>query len=78
MLENPVTGERAMAIELPWWNTEGRAVAELTAVPGERFVHMIETMFGLAREGHANAKGMPHPLQDPARVTPCQSASPCV
>jgi mannose-6-phosphate isomerase-like protein (cupin superfamily) len=130
VLENPVTGERAMAIELPWWNTEERAVAELTAVPGarvaaehmhpalrerfsvvegeltvvcdgrrsvlhvgesaevepgvwhdwwneaganaivrvevtpgERFVHMIETMFGLARDGHVNAKGMPHPLQ---------------
>ncbi len=25
-----------MAIELPWWNTEERAVAELTAVPGAR------------------------------------------
>jgi hypothetical protein len=24
---------------------------------------MIETMFGLARLGHTDAKGMPHPLQ---------------
>jgi hypothetical protein len=24
---------------------------------------MIETLFGLARLGHTNAKGMPHPLQ---------------
>ncbi len=24
---------------------------------------MIETLFGLAREGHVNAKGMPNPLQ---------------
>src|ERR1700742_3142991 len=114
-----------MIIELPWQNTEGRAVAELTALPGarvlgehlhpalresfsvlqgeltvvrdgrrstlragesahiepgvwhdwfnaadvdavvrvevtpgERFAHMIETMFGLAREGHVNAQGM--------------------
>jgi quercetin dioxygenase-like cupin family protein len=129
-LENPVTRERAVILELPWENTERRAVAELTALPGaraigehlhpalhetftvlegeltvlrdgrrstlhagksahiepgvwhdwwneaeldavvrvditpgERFAHMIETMFGLAREGHVNAKGMPTPLQ---------------
>src|SRR3954452_12029053 len=128
--ENPVTRERAVVLELPWQNGEGRGVAELTALPGarvmgehlhpaqherfsviegeltvardgrrsvlragesaqvepgvwhdwwneaegnavvrveftpgERFVHMIETMFGLAREGHVNAKGMPSPLQ---------------
>jgi len=128
--ENPVTGERAVVLVLPWENPEGRGVAELTALPGarvmgehlhpalherfsviegeltvvrdgrrsvlradesahiepgvwhdwwneaernavvrveftpgERFVHMIETMFGLAREGHVNAKGMPSPLQ---------------
>jgi quercetin dioxygenase-like cupin family protein len=128
--ENPVTLERAVVLELPWQNGEGRGVAELTALPGarvtgehlhpalherlsvlqgeltvvrdgrrsvlgvgerahiepgvwhdwwndaqahavvrvqftpgERFVHMIETMFGLAREGHVNAKGMPNPLQ---------------
>jgi mannose-6-phosphate isomerase-like protein (cupin superfamily) len=130
VLENPVTRERAVALELPWLNPEGRAVAELTALPGarvpgehlhpslherfsvlqgeltvvrdgrrstlhagdsadiepmtwhdwwneaevdavvrveitpgERFVHLIETTFGLAREGHVNAKGMPSPLQ---------------
>jgi quercetin dioxygenase-like cupin family protein len=127
---NPVTGERAVVLELPWQNNEGRVVAELTALPGarvmgehlhpalherfsvlegeltvmrdggrsvlhagesadiepgvwhdwwneaeadavvrvevapgERFVHMIETVFGLAREGHVNATGMPSPLQ---------------
>jgi len=130
ILENPVTRERAIIVELPWQNSEGRAVAEMTALPGarvvgehlhpalresfsvlageltvvrdgqrstlragdnadiepgvwhdwfnvadvdavvrvevtpgERFAHMIETLFGLAREGHVNAKGMPHPLQ---------------
>ncbi len=130
VLENPVTRERAVALELPWLNPEGRTVAELTALPGarvagehlhpslherfsvmegeltvvrdgrrstlhagesadiepmtwhdwwneaevdavvrveitpgERFVHLIETTFGLAREGHVNAKGMPSPLQ---------------
>jgi quercetin dioxygenase-like cupin family protein len=127
---NPVTKERAVVLELPWLNDEGRAIAELTALPGarvagehlhpallesfsvqegeltvvrdgqesvlrageraeiepgvwhdwwnegdadaivrveitpgERFVHMIETLFGLAREGHLNKRGMPHPLQ---------------
>jgi mannose-6-phosphate isomerase-like protein (cupin superfamily) len=129
-LENPVTRERAVIIELPWQNADGRAVAEMTALPGarvvgehlhpaiherfsvlegeltvmrdgqrstlragesaeiepgvwhdwfnrgavdavvrvevtpgERFAHMIETLFGLAREGHVNAKGMPDLLQ---------------
>lgn len=128
--ENPVTGERAKLIELPWQNPEGRAVAELTAlvgarvagehrhpsmlesftvldgeltvrldgvtsvlgqgqtsavgpgqwhdwwnasdidalvrvevVPGERFMHGIETLWGLGRLGHTNAKGMPDPFQ---------------
>jgi len=130
VLENPVTRERAVIIELPWQNADGRAVAEMTALPGarvvgehlhpaihesfsvlqgeltvmrdgqqsalragesadiepgvwhdwfnrgaddavvrvevtpgERFAHMIETLFGLAREGHVNAKGMPDLLQ---------------
>ena len=129
-LENPVTRERAVIIELPWQNADGRAVAEMTALPGarvvgehlhpaiherfsvlegeltvirdgqrstlqtgesadiepgvwhdrfnrgavdavvrvevtpgERFAHMIETLFGLAQEGHVNAKGMPDLLQ---------------
>jgi quercetin dioxygenase-like cupin family protein len=38
VLENPVTRERAVVVELPWQNTEGRAVAELTALPGARVV----------------------------------------
>jgi quercetin dioxygenase-like cupin family protein len=128
--ENPVTRERAIILERPWDNPEGRATADLTVLvggrvmgehrhpaiveqftvvegeltvkrdgqtsilhpgdtgvvrpgvwhdwwnasdrdarvrveitPGERFVHMIETFFGLARLGHTDAKGMPHPLQ---------------
>jgi mannose-6-phosphate isomerase-like protein (cupin superfamily) len=130
VFENPVTRERAALIEAPWWNAEGRAVADMTALPGarvvgehlhprllesftvregeltvsrdgqrsvlrageradvepgvwhdwwneggvdalvrvevtpgERFAHLIETLFGLAREGHVNQRGMPHPLQ---------------
>jgi quercetin dioxygenase-like cupin family protein len=128
--ENPVTLERAVCVDLPWLNDEGRTVAVLTAVPGtrvvgehmhpalvekftveegeltvlldgrksvlraggqaevqpgvwrdwwneadttaivrveitpgERMTHLIETLFGLAREGHVNKRGMPHPLQ---------------
>ncbi|MFY9265620.1 MAG: cupin domain-containing protein [Solirubrobacterales bacterium] len=130
VLANPVTKEYARILELPWWNDDGRAVAELKALPGarvagehmhpaqterftigsgeltvvrdgetsvlkpgesaliepgvwhdwwnegeveavvrveitpgERFIHMIETIFGLGREGHLNSKGMPNPLQ---------------
>jgi hypothetical protein len=47
-----------------WWNAghrEARVRVEIT--PGERFVHLIETFFGLARLGHTNEKGMPHLLQ---------------
>ena len=47
-----------------WWN-EGdvAAIVHVEITPGERFVHMAETLFGLAREGHVNKRGMPHPLQ---------------
>jgi quercetin dioxygenase-like cupin family protein len=47
-----------------WWNAgdrDARVRAEVT--PGERFLHMIETFFGLARLGHTDDKGMPYPLQ---------------
>jgi Cupin domain len=47
-----------------WWNAgEGDARVRVEITPGERFVHMIETFFGLARLGHTDAKGMPNPLQ---------------
>jgi quercetin dioxygenase-like cupin family protein len=47
-----------------WWNAAARdALVRVEVTPGERFAHMIETLFGLARLGHTNAKGMPHPLQ---------------
>ena len=39
------------------------AIVRVEITPGERFAHMIETLFGLAREGHVNKRGMPHPLQ---------------
>jgi mannose-6-phosphate isomerase-like protein (cupin superfamily) len=47
-----------------WWNeTKAEVVVRVEITPGARFAHMIETMFGLAREGHVDAKGMPNPLQ---------------
>jgi quercetin dioxygenase-like cupin family protein len=47
-----------------WWNAGDRdARVRVEVTPGERFAHVIETLFGLARLGHTNAKGMPHPLQ---------------
>jgi len=47
-----------------WWNAaENDARVRVEVTPGERFAHMIETLFGLARLGHVNAKGMPDPLQ---------------
>jgi quercetin dioxygenase-like cupin family protein len=47
-----------------WWNAgEEEAVARVFVSDGGRFLHMIETLFGLARDGHTDAKGRPDPLQ---------------
>jgi quercetin dioxygenase-like cupin family protein len=47
-----------------WWNASDRnARVRVEITPGERFIHMIETFFGLARLGHTDGKGMPCPLQ---------------
>lgn len=47
-----------------WWNASDRdARVRVEITPGERFVHVIETFFGLARLGHTDRKGMPNPLQ---------------
>jgi quercetin dioxygenase-like cupin family protein len=47
-----------------WFNAaDVDAVVRVEVTPGERFAYMIETLFGLARDGHVNAKGMPNPLQ---------------
>jgi mannose-6-phosphate isomerase-like protein (cupin superfamily) len=47
-----------------WWN-EGDvdAIVRVEVAPGERFMHAIEALFGLAREGHVDAKGRPGLLQ---------------
>jgi mannose-6-phosphate isomerase-like protein (cupin superfamily) len=47
-----------------WWQVgdeEAQALVEVS--PGVRFVEIVGTMFGLARDGKVNAKGMPGPLQ---------------
>jgi hypothetical protein len=47
-----------------WWNATDRDIrVRVEITPGERFVHMIETFFGLARLGHTDSKGLPGPLQ---------------
>lgn len=47
-----------------WWNAgseEAQVVVEIR--PADRFMEMIANMFGLARDGKTNKKGMPNPLQ---------------
>lgn len=47
-----------------WWNAGDRDTrARVEVTPGERFLYMIETFFGLARLGHTDSKGMANPLQ---------------
>ncbi len=47
-----------------WWQ-EGTetAVVRVEITPGDRFLEMIRTLFGLGVDGLTNAKGMPRPLQ---------------
>ncbi len=47
-----------------WWQVgdhEAQVVVEVA--PGDRFVEMVGTMFGLARDGNVDKRGLPHPLQ---------------
>jgi mannose-6-phosphate isomerase-like protein (cupin superfamily) len=47
-----------------WWNAGDEvAVARVRVSDGVRFLQMIETLFGLAGDGHTNEKGLPDPLQ---------------
>jgi quercetin dioxygenase-like cupin family protein len=47
-----------------WWNASDRdARVRVEITPGARFSHMAETLFGLARLGHTDEKGMPDLLQ---------------
>lgn len=67
--EERTLGEGEMADVPPgvvhdWWNAGGTLASALVWVdPGARFLEMISTLFGLARTGRTNEKGMPDPLQ---------------
>jgi len=67
--EESVVGP-GQSVEIPrgswhdWWNAgDDEAVAEVYVSDGTRFMLMIENLFGLARDGHTNEKGLPSPLQ---------------
>ena len=53
--------DRRVARLVEYGDRDARVRVEIT--PGERFVQMIETFFGLARLGHTDRNGMPRPLQ---------------
>jgi mannose-6-phosphate isomerase-like protein (cupin superfamily) len=47
-----------------WWNAADQdARVRIEVTPGERFLYMIETFFGLARLGYTDGNGMPSLLQ---------------
>lgn len=47
-----------------WWQA-GEEPAEVVVEvdPGLRFAEMVGTLFGLARDGKVDGRGLPHPLQ---------------
>ncbi len=47
-----------------WWQVGDEEAQVLVEVaPGERFTRLVATMFGLARDGRVDARGLPHLLQ---------------
>jgi mannose-6-phosphate isomerase-like protein (cupin superfamily) len=53
-----------------WWQIgteEAQVLVEVT--PGERFLRIIATTFGLARDGQVDARGLPHLLQAAVSLT---------
>ena len=64
MAERFTVLEGELTVKLDWWNASDRdARVRVEATPGERFAHLVETLFGLARLGYTDAKGRPNPLQ---------------
>jgi quercetin dioxygenase-like cupin family protein len=58
------TLELPVGIPHDWWNAgteEARVIVQIR--PAARFVQMVTTLFGLAKEGKTNEKGMPNLLQ---------------
>lgn len=47
-----------------WWNAgSDEAHVQVEVRPGDRFLEMVANLFGLARDGKTNPKGMPNLLQ---------------
>jgi mannose-6-phosphate isomerase-like protein (cupin superfamily) len=47
-----------------WWQLgEDKAQVVVEVEPGSRFTEMVGTMFGLARDGKVDKRGVPRPLQ---------------
>ena len=47
-----------------WWNdSDYKTWVSVQIAPGDRFAHMIETLYGLSRLGYTDTKGMPNLLQ---------------
>lgn len=47
-----------------WWQVGAEPAEVVVEVdPGDRFVEMVGTFFGLARDGKVDRRGLPHPLQ---------------
>jgi mannose-6-phosphate isomerase-like protein (cupin superfamily) len=64
ILRQGETGIAEAGVWHDWWNAGNRdARVRVEITPGERFLHMIETFFGLARLGQTDSKGMPRLLQ---------------
>jgi len=58
-----------------WWQIgaeEAQVLVEVT--PGERFARLITTTFGLARDGHVDARGLPPLLQAAVSLTAYRDA----
>src|SRR3974390_1140355 len=60
ILRQGETGIAEAGVWHDWWNAGDRdARVRVEITPGERFLHMIETFFGLARLGQTDGQGMP-------------------
>ncbi len=64
VLSSGASAEIGPGVWHDWWNAGTTdALVRVEVRPGNRFLHLIETLFGLARGGHVNAKGLPSSLQ---------------
>jgi len=64
ILRQGETGIAEAGVWHDWWNAGDRdARVRVEITPAERFLHMIESFFGLARLGYTDSKGMPRLLQ---------------